>query len=78
MGITYLVIVHIHNLTQYPTMGEINVHITVINTHIFLFFTQSLFIYFYFVKEGTHSFVKLLSQYHKHIFCVVVFILWGP
>ena len=60
-------------------MGKINVHITVINTHIFLFFTQSLFIYFYFVKDGTHSFVKLLSQYHKQlIFCVVVFILWGP
>ena len=53
-------------------MGEINVHITVINTHIFLFlfFTQSLFIYFYFVKDGTHSFVKLLSQYHKqHLLC---------
>ena len=56
-------------------MGEINVHITVINTHIFLFlyFTQSLFIYVYFVKDGTHSFVKLLSQYHKQlVFCVVV------
>ena len=46
MGITYLVIVHIHNLTQYPTMGEINVHITVINTHIFLFF-YSIFIYLF-------------------------------
>ena len=58
-------------------MGEINVHITVINTHIFLFFIQYLFIYFKLVKDGTHSFVKLLSQYHTH-FCVVVFILWGP
>ena len=46
MGITYLVIVHIHNLTQYPTMGEINVHITVINTNLFLSFVfQCLFIF---------------------------------
>ena len=57
-------------------MGEINVHITVINTHIFLFFIQYLFIYFKLVKDGTHSFVKLLSQYHKHIF-VLLFLFYG-
>ena len=55
-------------------MGEINVHITVINTHNFYFY--SIFIYLFIfksVKDGTHSFVKLLSQYHKQlIFCVVV------
>ena len=53
-------------------MGEINVQLTVINIHIFYFY--SIFIYlFLFVKDGTHSFVKLLSQYHKQlIFCVVV------
>ena len=45
-------------------------------TYIFIFiFIQYLFIYFKLVKDGTHSFVKLLSQYHKHVFCVVVFIL---
>ena len=62
-------------------MGEINVHITVINTNLFSSFIFPIFIYlfFKFVKDGTHSFVKLLSQYHKQlIFCVVVFILWGP
>ena len=61
-------------------MGEINVHITVINTNLFLSFIFPIFIYLFFksVKDGAHSFVKLLSQNHKHIFCVVVFILWCP
>ena len=48
MGITHIVIVHVHNFTQYPTMGEINVQLTVINTNLFLlsFFIKYLFIYF--------------------------------
>ena len=56
-------------------MGEINVQLTVINTHIFFIFifTQSLFTYFKSVEDGTHSFVKLLSQNHKHICVVVLF-----
>ena len=55
-------------------MGEINVQLTVINTHLFFCLVfNSIFIYLFIysssVKSGTHSFVKLLSHQLTHLLC---------
>ena len=62
-------------------MGEINVQSTVINTHLFFIFvfTQYLFIYLFLISVKWYTFIcETAFTNHKHIFCVVVFVLWGP
>ena len=61
-------------------MDEINVQLTVINTHLFFLVSclHLTFIYlFSSVKSGTHSFVKLLSQLTNNLLFVLLFLLYG-
>ena len=61
-------------------MGEINVQLTVINTHLFLFFGLVLKfnIYLFFISVKWYTFICETAFTNSHIFCDVVFILWGP
>ena len=58
-------------------MGEINVQSTVINTHPF-FVLFLLNIYLFFISEKWYTFICETAFTNSHIFCVVVFVLWGP
>ena len=62
-------------------MGKINVQSTVITTHLFFYFVfiQYLSIYLFLISEKWYTFIcETAFTNHKPIFCVVVFILWGP
>ena len=77
MGITYIVAVHIHILPNIPLWVKL-MYNQLWSIHIyFCFIFYSIFIYFYLLKDGTHSFVKLHSQNHKHIFLCCCFYFMG-
>ena len=70
MGITYLVVVHIHILPFIPLWVKL-MYNQLWSIHIYFLVSYSQFNIYLFssVKSGTHSFVKLLSHQLTHLLC---------